>query len=433
MPERIVAFLPAKGFSDRVANKNMRAFNGEPFFCFMLRKLLACPVFDEVYIDSEDDNILRIGERLGARPLRRDPGLATNDTDGHALFFNEVRQVDANIYVQALCTAPFLSLDTITRAVSELRTRPYHDSVVLLRRDKAYDWIDGAPAYGDPIPNSTDLSWRESEAMSFYAVRGETAHRTRKRIGERPIRLHVDDPVELIDVNTPADFALAETVAAGTLARETRRLRFLAVFLSSSLLSDVCRDIGIEAVLPGAFACNVPGRKVFGRARTLDLRPAEPGDDPAGIYDALGSYDLLAGDDVIVVKGLNDLAYFGELNASLAVRSGAQAAVIDGATRDFEATSRIGFPVWARSTTCRDVKGRAVVATANEPVNIGGIPVDPSSLVFADCDGVVVLPRDREETVLARALEALSTERRVLGDVMRDVDVAELVTRHGFF
>lgn len=155
---KIVAFLPVKGTSSRIENKNMRIFNGEPLFVFTLRKLLNYKFIDEVYLDSENTEILDIGKRLGAKLLKRDPELANNKTDGNKLFFNEVATVDADIYIQHLCTSPFVKEETIANAIKHLQDNPDCDSVVLGKSDKYYHWNNGKPAYDiDHIPNSVDL------------------------------------------------------------------------------------------------------------------------------------------------------------------------------------------------------------------------------------------------------------------------------------
>lgn len=435
--KKVVAFLPAKGTSERVPNKNLRHFNGEPFFVFSLRKLLACPQVDEVLVDSEDEEVLAIADRLGATRLPRHPSLATNATDGHELFRSEVARAvaaghDAEVFVQVLCTSPFLRPETIGRLVDELLASD-HDSAVLVRSEKVYEWRDGRPAYGYRIPNSSSLEPRISEAMSLYAVKRSAALHGGRRIGNDPLLVECRNPAELVDVNTPEDFSFAETVASGILARERRRHRMLSVFLSSALLSDVCDAMGLDAVAGGSFRSNLPDRRVLGRARTLALRPRRTGESAVGIYDALQSYQLVAQDDVIVVRGHHDCAYFGELNAALAVRSGAQAAIVEGMTRDVAATRAAGFPVWSRGSTCRDVRGRAVVESINEAVVVGQVRVEPSSLVFADEDGVVVIPKEAEEEVLLSALRSLDGEKRVLLDVLAEVGTDEIVRRHGFF
>lgn len=431
---KVVAFLPAKGTSSRVQNKNTRIFNGEPFFAFTLKKLLKCDFIDEVYIDSEDESILSVGERLGARIMRRDPNLATNATDGNRLFFNEVRQVEADIYIQILCTSPFIKIETIKAAVDTLKTETQYDSVVLGRKDKFYEWLDNKPSYDIAnIPNSVDLPDRHIEAMALYVIRADAARKTQRRIGDKP-KMIFGDPIELIDVNMPEEFFLAEKVAAGILAEENRRLRLLGTFLSSPILSDICDEFRVNGVLSRHFSCNLPYQRIIGRARTLEIRPTRDGESETGIYDALQSYKLVASNDIIVVKNqLPEYAYFGELNMSLAIRSGASAALIDGVTRDSAATMKADFPVYSKGVYCRDIKGRGTVQSMNEPVEIDGVRIDPSSLIFADQDGIVVMPPAHEERILRRAVEVLVTEKNILADVCSDVEIDKLVERNGFF
>ena len=109
---KIVGIVPAKGTSDGLPGKNLRILGGEPLVTRAVRTLLNVPAVDEVYIDSEDDAIVDACKWLpGCNVLRRDPALATNATDGNRLLVNAARQVDADIYVQLLCTAPFVTPD----------------------------------------------------------------------------------------------------------------------------------------------------------------------------------------------------------------------------------------------------------------------------------------------------------------------------------
>lgn len=433
---KVVAFLPAKGRSDRVPNKNMRIFNGEPFFCFTLKKLLSNKDIDEVYIDSEDDAILNIGRMLGAKTLKRDASLSSNDTDGHELFANEIRQVEADIYVQALCTSPFVKECTISKAINILELNSNHDSVVLMRKEKFYEWKDGYPSYqlhGIKIPNSVDLPDRHLEAMSLYVVRSRTAHALKGRIGYEPYLLYSDDPIESVDVNTSDDFKFAEVIANGLLGDQSNKHKILRSFLSSEMISDQCDVLGISGVPRGSFQCNLGMSKVLGRARTMKLRAMGTGDKEEDIYLSLDSYKTLVNNDVIVIEGSSEWAYFGELNAALAIRSGAQGVIIDGMTRDVRKTAELGLPVWARGITCQDVKGRMVMDSINKPITIDGINISPSHLIFADNDGVVVIPPEHEKRILGSSLDVAIKEKKILGDIASGIDVGSIISQYGEF
>lgn len=128
----MVAFLPAKGTSERIESKNMKLLNGKPLFLHTLEKLCKCDFIDDVYLDSDSDEILYYAKSyLNYIPLKRDPGLATNKTDGHQMFYNEIRQVEADIYIQILCTSPFISPETILKGVTILKEQPLKHLILL--------------------------------------------------------------------------------------------------------------------------------------------------------------------------------------------------------------------------------------------------------------------------------------------------------------
>lgn len=431
---RVVAFLPVKGTSQRVANKNLRSFNGEPFFLFTLRKLLRCALISEVFVDSESDAILQMAEDAGASTIKRPAAMASNSTDGNALMRYEVAQVDADIYVQCLCTSPFLRAETIDHTIQLLVDAPGRDSAVLIRREKVYAWKGDRPEYNiDPIPNSVDLPESVFEQMGLYVVRAEAVKRLGRRVGDSPV-LTTAPVTELIDVNTEEDFRLAELVVAGMHMEEVNRLRLLAQFVSTPVLSDVCDELGVNAVLNCRYHCMDATAKLFGRARTLSLIRREPEDPQSAIYQALESYRTVISNDVLMVHTeLPEFAYFGELNTSLAIRAGAVGAVIGGVTRDTVAVHSRGFPVFSKGSCCRDVKERGKVRSINRPIVMDGIPVAPNDLVLADHDGIAVIPKSWESKVIQKAIDVVAKEKSILGEVLENREPGLLVDRYGYF
>jgi regulator of RNase E activity RraA/molybdopterin-guanine dinucleotide biosynthesis protein A len=432
---RVVAFVPAKGHSSRIDNKNARLLDGKPLFIHTLEKLSECTFLDAVYLDTESDAFVDLASEIPCRVMRRDPALASNATDGNALLRNEIVNVDAEVYVQVLCTSPFISKDTIQRAVDVVSSANEFDSAVLVRRDRFYRWDPATkrPLYDHVnIPNSVDLEDTIVETMGLYVIGRDAAKRTGRRIGDRPFLLEAS-PTEAIDVNVPEDFDLAQLIAAGRREAERRNLQTIKFRLTSAMLSDILDSFGAKGVVPG-LSPNIPGSKVLGRAKTLKLRALSEGEDVAGIYRALDSYATMVPNDVIVVENqVPDLAYFGELNAHLAIRAGAIGAVIGGMTRDSGPVSDLHFPVFSTGSVCKDVKGRATVESINKRVMLHGVSVTPGDLVFCDSDGVVVIPKLIESAVLERAFRVISEEVGILADISAGVGTGALVARHGTF
>jgi len=431
---KVAAFVPAKGSSQRVPNKNTLLLDGEPLFLRSLRKLLACPSVDEVWLDTESPEIMRLASEVRCKILRRDPALASNQTDGHQLFYNEVLHTDADLCVQLLCTSPFIRVETIERAIEILRNDPSYDSVVAVRREKQYRWVNGRPSYPlDRIPNSVELEDTIIESMGLYVVRRETALATKRRIGDRPYLLEID-PLESVDVNWPADCEMANLIAVGLREQERRLFANLRLVLSSALLSDVLDDLGIAGVLSSEFKLNLPDQRVLGRAKTLQIDVCPDDADYREIYDSLHLYDHVVPNDVIVVANRTPgCAFFGELNANLALRSGAVGAIIDGVTRDWADTRRMGFPVFAKGHHCRDTRKRGIVTGRNKTLVIDGVSVHRDDLVFGDEDGIVVIPRKHEQAVLEEALRRKKNESEIVLAIARGMKTDELMRQFGLF
>lgn len=432
---KVVAFIPAKGSSDRILSKNVKLLDGKPLFLHMLEKLAECDFIDEVYLDTESDEIIDLASDVNCKIIRRDPSLANNKTDGNRLFINEVSQVEADVYVQVLGTSPFIEPETIRKGILNVadENSPY-DSAVLVRKEKHYFWESGAPTYDiDNIPNSVDLEDSIYETMGLYVVSAAAAEKYKRRIGEYPCLLYASS-LEAVDVNWPEDFELANLIAAGMRERDRKLLSNLKNHLSSSLLSDLLDDLGYQNQVIKGLSPNFSHAKVIGRAKTLLLRPLEPGEDFKGIYDALSSYDTIVPDDIIVVENETpEYAYFGELNAHLAIRSGANSVIVNGHTRDGAEVQRSGLTVFSCGYTCQDVRKRATVGSVNKKVTVRGVDVSPGDLLFGDREGVIVIPKNIENTVIEKVYQRASNEKNILVDISMGERVENLVKKYGFF
>lgn len=431
---KVAAFLPARGNSSRITSKNTMLLDGDPMFLRSVRKLLACPSIHEVYLDTESQELAALASDLKCKWLRRDPALASNLTDGHQLFLNEVVQTDADICVQLLCTSPFIRVETIEKAIGLLQNDASYDSVVAVRKEKQYGWQDGKPLYNiQHIPNSVDLEDTIVESMGLYVVRRETALATGRRVGNKPYLLALE-PLESIDVNWPQDFELANLVAIGLREQERRLFSNLKLALSSPLLSDVMDDLGLSGVLSKDFSLNLADQKILGRAKTLQIDLCADDQDFRGIYDGLNLYDHVVSNDIIVVANhAPGYAFFGELNANLAVRAGAVGAIIDGITRDWTDTRRMGFPVFAKGHYCRDTRKRGVVTSKNKTIVVDGISVHKDDLVFGDNDGIVVIPKMHEAAIIKESLNRKKNEAGILVAIAQGVRTGELLGQFGTF
>jgi len=164
-----------------------------------------------------------------------------------------------------------------------------------------------------------------------------------------------------------------------------------------------------------------------GTARTIacvDVHYAPP-DPYAKEIEAVDS--ILPGEVVVISTGRSRRnAPWGELLSTAAMARGAKGAVIDGFVRDVLKIEELGFPVFAAGIKPVDSRGRGIVIDCNIPVECGGITVTPGDLVFADYDGVVVIPSGLVADVVRLASEKVlretnSREELKKGRYLRDV------------
>ncbi len=167
---------------------------------------------------------------------------------------------------------------------------------------------------------------------------------------------------------------------------------------------------------------------IVGRARTFRWMETDytVEQDPYGLE--IEAMDSLKPGDVVVhstdYAGTN--APWGELMSTVAQRNGATGCICDSQIRDCRRIVQIGFPVFYQGIRPLDSMGRGRVMAWDVPVKCGEVLVRPGELVFADFDGVVVVPREVETEVLRRAEEKVGKEndsRRelLIGRSLRDV------------
>jgi regulator of RNase E activity RraA len=153
------------------------------------------------------------------------------------------------------------------------------------------------------------------------------------------------------------------------------------------------------------------GMIVCGRAMTVYATDVnEPVDPPFGLM--LKALDSMREGEVYVAAGASPrYALWGELMSTAARARGAVGAVLAGYTRDTNGIVEMDFPVFCYGSYAQDQRGRGRVVDFRIPLEVNGVKVAPGDIVFGDVDGVVVLPREVEQQVIAHALEQVKKEK----------------------
>ena len=110
-------------------------------------------------------------------------------------------------------------------------------------------------------------------------------------------------------------------------------------------------------------------------------------------------------------KGYTERAVAGDFVIGLVKSLGLQGIIIDGAIRDIQGIRDLDFPVFCRASTIsastKNAKGELQV-----PLSCGGVSVSPGDLIVGDEDGVIVIPKGKEEEILEATLEKLKKDQQ---------------------
>ena len=169
----------------------------------------------------------------------------------------------------------------------------------------------------------------------------------------------------------------------------------------AAILADVA---GRRGALHGRIRALRPNMQFAGTAFTVEVRPG----DNLMIHAAMS---LAKPGDVLVVDGKGDqtAALMGTIMFTACKQLGIAGVVVDGAVRDSLETEELGFPVFSVGTNPNGPT-KLVPGRIGHPVTVGGVTVHPGDFVLGDADGVVVVERDKIESLLPLAAKKVKDE-----------------------
>lgn len=171
----------------------------------------------------------------------------------------------------------------------------------------------------------------------------------------------------------------------------------------------------------------------IGLARTVQWMAMEyvVEEDPYGLE--LEAMDSLKPGDVSVHNtdygGTN--APWGELMSTAATMRGAVGCVCDSQIRDCQKIIDLGFPVFMAGIRPLDSKGRGRVMAYDVPIVCGDVRVSPGDIVYADFDGIVVIPASLAKQVLESAMEKVRKESLSRKELLEGRLLEEVYAKYG--
>jgi len=179
--------------------------------------------------------------------------------------------------------------------------------------------------------------------------------------------------------------------------------------LSTTTVSDALDRLGIAGQCLGIKPLDHRFR-LCGRAFTMRMLPVAVEAGTVGDY-----IDDVPPGSIIVIDnaGRADMTVWGDILTLVAAKRGIGGTVIDGMCRDVRKSLELRYPLFSRGWSMRTGKDRVQLDALNVTVSIGGASVSSGDLLLGDADGVVVVPKEKEDEVLAHAKAIDEAESRI--------------------
>jgi regulator of RNase E activity RraA len=211
--------------------------------------------------------------------------------------------------------------------------------------------------------------------------------------------------------------------------------------LYTAVVGDIMDKMGfLHQFLPPAIRPLRDDMKIAGRAMTVLEADVFAEKDPDGrgpmankpfglMLEALD--DLKSGEIYVATGASPRYALWGELMSTRARHLGAAGAIVNGYARDIPGILALDFPTFAIGKYAQDQGPRGKVIDFRVPVEIEGVRIAPGALMFGDQEGVVVVPREAEDDVVAAALEKARGERLVGKAIAAGMSAGEAFRTYG--
>jgi 4-hydroxy-4-methyl-2-oxoglutarate aldolase len=203
----------------------------------------------------------------------------------------------------------------------------------------------------------------------------------------------------------------------------------------TGVVHDVMRAEGLsDFTLPPTIRPLFSERAMAGEVATVSGKVDTTADAHQTLLGWTGLLSKARAGTVIVCQPHDStVAHMGELSAEALLLKGVRGYVVDGGCRDVDFILKLGFPVWCRYFTPRDIVGHWLPESFDQPITIGAVTIHPGDLILGDRDGVVILPRARAKEIVAAAETAIATESLVRKAILDGMDPQQAYLTYGKF
>ncbi len=217
--KKLVVHIPARAGSKRLRSKNLRILEGKPMISYAIDCAVASGLADEIYVNTDSDELAELAIQHGVKVYRRSPSLATDTSTGDDFTADIIQSLGLDTLMMISPVCPLVTVGDVKRAVEAYRNDPEADALITCTETQMQTAIEGRFVNIDPEGSLAPTQENPKMQICNWAVtiwNGAAFLNNYRRFkggycGSRRILLPID-PLHSVKVSDEDDFRLVESL-----------------------------------------------------------------------------------------------------------------------------------------------------------------------------------------------------------------------------
>jgi len=231
--EKKVCIIPARGGSKRLPRKNVLPLAGKPLLAYTIEMALNSQLFDDVFVSSEDEEILNIAEEYKAIPFKRESDLAKDTSTVFQVFYdflqNPKNKGKYDVVTGMLPTCPFKTSEQIKEAMDLFFMRDRSNIISVTEFDYPIQFGFSLDDDEHLIMNHPEAFKKTTRSQGFsknyhnngaFWIADVKSYLKEKTFYSAPMVAYLMNAITSFDIDYPYQFEIAEIIAQKKLNEE---------------------------------------------------------------------------------------------------------------------------------------------------------------------------------------------------------------------
>ncbi|WP_031285208.1 MULTISPECIES: N-acylneuraminate cytidylyltransferase [unclassified Labrenzia] len=217
----VVAVIPARGGSVGLPGKNIRPLLGVPLVVRTIQTALQAKAVNEVFVTSNDEEILKLSHEAGATIIRRPDALSNSTSSSEAALLHALEHLQAQgralpdylVFLQ--CTSAFTRPEDIDLVVENMVSKGAKAALSVVE-DHGFIWQEGEDGFAQGITHDhskprqrrQDMKPRYRENGAIYAMHVPSFLEKKERFCGPVVMVPVDGPT--VEIDSQEDWDVVE-------------------------------------------------------------------------------------------------------------------------------------------------------------------------------------------------------------------------------